>query len=121
MREPAVELPVPLRVAAESGRKADRDRLDDAAERVTRLLALVDARNDAALGLAVRHTDGGDLSPGEDLLRLEPGVVRRNAADLGHPSEDADAEGREQALGEPTDGDPRRGLARAGALEHVAD
>src|SRR5437764_1441434 len=43
-----------------------------------------------------------------------------DAADLGHPAVNPDAEGLEQTLREPADGDARRRLARARALEDVA-
>src|SRR5581483_3081219 len=121
VREPAVELPVPLRVAPEPRRCPDDDRLDDAAERVARLLALVDARDDAALGVGVRHPDRRFLRPHEDVLGREPGVIRRDAADLRDPPHDADAERREERLREAADRDPRGGLARARALEDVPD
>src|SRR5216683_7842497 len=48
--DPAVELAIPLHVAAESDRQARRHDLDDAAERVAGFLALVDRRDYRALG-----------------------------------------------------------------------
>src|SRR5207247_3880145 len=119
-RQAPVELAIPLRVAAEAGREADRDRLHHAPQRVARRLALVDARQHPPRGLRVGHAHGRLLAAREDLLGRERTVLGRDAADLRHPPEDPDAEGGEQALRDPAHRDSRRGLARARALEHVA-
>jgi hypothetical protein len=72
VREAAVELAVPVHVAAEPGRKPGRHDLDDAAERVAALLAVVDRRDDLPLGVRVGDAHLGDLGRREDRVGLEP-------------------------------------------------
>ena len=94
-REPRVEPVGLLGVRAEARRAALGDDLDDAAERV------------AVLAGRVR--------------RLAHAVVAACAADLERPAGDRDADRREQRLGDRAGGDVRRRVARARALERVAD
>ena len=118
--EPPVELPVPAHVAAEPHHHAAGDDLDLAAEGVARLLGLVDPADD--LGLDRRVQDPDLRAIGRIVER--DGEVGRPGSD--HPAEghdmapDLDAELVEQPLGEGARGDPRRGLAGAGALQDVA-
>src|SRR5207248_9200994 len=109
------------RMAAEPGWQAGGDRLADATGRVAGLLALVDPRDDAALGLRIGHAERRRLRALGDLRRRERPVVGGDPADLGDPAVHADTERREQALREAADGDSCCGLARARALQHVAD
>src|SRR5262249_46402837 len=119
MREPPVELAVPLGMAPEPGREPDHERLDDATQRIALGLALVDERDDATLGLRIGHAHRGFLGARGDLLGGETGMPGGEAADLRHVAEHADVEGSEQALGETAHGHPGRRLARARALEDV--
>src|SRR5262249_14792114 len=91
-----------------------------AAQRVTGFLALVDERHDPAFGAGVRDAHRRLLRTRRDLLRVQLAVIGADAADLAHPAVDADTERCEQALRQPAHRHPRRGLARARALEDVA-
>ena len=93
--EPRVEPVGLLGVRAEAGRAALGDDLDDAAERV------------AVLAGRVR--------------RLAHAVVAARAADLERPARDGDADRRQQRLRDRAGRDVRRRVARARALERVAD
>src|SRR5581483_10008585 len=118
--EAAVELAVVVDVAAEPRRQSGRDDLDHAAERVARLLALVDERDDAPLGIKIGEPDLALLRGREDLVVREALVAGADVADLAHPGAHLDAERPEQALRERADRDPHRRLAGARTLEDVA-
>ncbi len=121
LRQETVELAVPLNVRTEPDRTAERHHLEHAAERVTGGFCLVDGLDHGALGarIGAPHLRGlralPDLLPGQ----LEPSDA--DAADLRHVAQDRDPELGEQTPGDAGDRDPRRGLARARALENIAD
>ena len=102
MRQPAVELAIPLGVTAETGRQPDRDRLDHAAERVARLLALVDAAHDAPLGLGVGDPHRRLLRAREDLRRK----LRMIGDDTAIPPKPAREPKARAALRDPPTGAP---------------
>src|SRR5437879_4243646 len=68
VREPAVELAVPLGVAPEPGGQTHDERLDHAAQRIPLGLALVDECDDATFGLRVGHANHRLLGARGDLL-----------------------------------------------------
>ena len=77
--QPAVELPVPVHVAPQARRDAGGHHLEDPAQSVPLLLALVDERDGLLLGFRVRHAHGRVLGQLEYLVvalavhvRLDP-------------------------------------------------
>ena len=117
----AVEAALPARVRAQPGRGAEGDDLEDAAERLVRLALDVDVLDHRAARVAVQAAHGVVVDALEvlDAQRL---VARRrpHRADLHHVRADLDAERAQEGLGQRAAGHARGGLARAGALEHVA-
>src|SRR5690606_21367256 len=120
--EPRVEPAVALRVRAEPGRDAVREHLDDAAERVAGLLAVVDLGDhrggrrgvEAAHGVRVERRDVVGAGHRRVLGHLD-------GADPHDVRDEPDAERLlEELRGRGAEGDARRGLARRGALQHGA-
>ena len=122
LRQAAVELAIPLHVAAQAHRQSRDDDLERAAERVAGLLGLVDGGNhlllDGGIGAAQRRVDGNRADPFDGNCQR---LVDADAADHRHVAQHLDAELRQQLARQRSDGDARRGLARAGTFEHVAD
>ena len=112
---------LPARVRAQAGRGAEGDDLEDAAERLVRLALDVDVLDHRVARVAVQAAHGIVVDALEvlDAQRL---VARRrpHRADLHHVRADLDPERAQEGLGQRAAGHPRGGLARAGALEHVA-
>ena len=71
------------------------------------------------LGVEAAHRRGVDAA--EVLEHQAVGLGRPHGADLRDVGDDLDAERAQERLGDRAAGDARRGLARAGALEDVAD
>ena len=86
--QPGVELAVPLGVAPQADRAAGDDRLDDAAERVARLLGGVDRRDDRRVGLGVERVDRAGVAD----RRVERRAGRGDPAQLADVAEDVDPE-----------------------------
>ena len=122
LREPAIELAVPLHVGAEPRRHAGGDDLERAAERVAGVLRgvdgghhpLLDFRIDAAQWSVV----GQGLCVGE---RHRSRRRQHRVPDRRDVAGDAHAEPAEELSGERAGGHACGRLACAGALEHVAD
>jgi hypothetical protein len=70
------------------------------------------------IGARILTTRPG-TSAAAKIVGIEPGVIGDHVADLGDPAPHRNAERPEQAFRDAPDGDPRRGLARARALEDV--
>ena len=105
----------------EAGRHAVAEHLDDAAERVADLGRGLDLGDHRRLGGGVeaahrRLVDRVEVGRG----RAGGRASARAAAHLDHVAEHLGAELGEQQLGQRAGGDAGRGLAGAGALEHVA-
>ena len=122
LRKAAVELAIPVHVAAEADRQAARDHLEGAAGGVAGVAAAIDLRNHAdfrvEVGAAQRRV-GADVA-----RRFERDAQRRveaDAVDAIHVAHDLDVERSEQLPGDGACRDARRGLARARALEHIAN
>jgi hypothetical protein len=118
--EPAVELAVVMDVTAQSRREPGGDDLDDAAERVSAFLRLVDRRDDLPFRRRVGDADWRSLGPLERRFGGRARMVGRDPTDLRDPSHDPDAERREELLDERPDRDTGRRFARARSLEHVS-
>ena len=117
----AVEPALPARVRAQPGRHAEGDDLEDAAQRLVRLALDVDVLDHRVARLAVQAAHGIVVDALE-VLHAQRRVARRrpDRADLHHVRADLDAERAQEGLGQRAAGHARGGLARAGALEHVA-
>ena len=116
----AVELAVPAHVAAEAHHHAAGHDLDLAAQGVAGLLGLVDPADDLGLDRGIEHAHLGAVGgvvQGDGQLG---GAGGDDAAQGDDVAPDLDPELVEQPLGQRAGGDPRRGLARAGALQDVA-
>ena len=121
LREPAVELAVPLDVAAEADGHAGGDDLEAAAHRVSRRFRRVN-RLDHPLRRLFIHAAKRRVVWQRRGLRERHGRAfgKMDAADREDVAGDADAGGCQQLAGDGAGGDPRRGLARARPLEDVA-
>jgi hypothetical protein len=75
----------------------------------------------APLGVGVGHADLGELGRFEYLRGAALADLRFDAADLGDVAHHTHAEAFEHLARESAGRDARGGLARGGALEHVAD
>ena len=121
LREPAVQLAIPVHVAAEARRHAVRDDLEGAADGVAGLLRFVDH-------LAHGGRDSRIHTPHIIVRGERPGLFEahgerigeRGAANFNHVTRHVDAVARQELAGDGAGGDSRGGLARAGALEYVA-
>ena len=103
------------------GHEAEGAHLELAAERLVLLPQAVDLGHHRLGRLGVQAADGRVVDPLEVLGREVVALGRAHRGDLDHVAEDAHADRGEKALRDRARRDPRRGLARAGALEHVAD
>src|SRR6185436_5776834 len=121
LREPSVELAVPVHVGAQAHRTAKGHHLEHSAQGVALALGGVDGLDHEPLRLRIGAADLAGLRPARDLV---PGLRERpdaHAADLGDVAQDGDAELAEEPPGHAGHRHPRGGLAGAGALQHVAD
>ncbi len=122
VRDAAVELAVPLHVAAEADRESARNHFHDAAESVAGLFAFVDCGDNPVLGGRVGNPHLRILCDAPQVLDTHFGRHSRlGPADADDVAEHGNAERVDKLLGEGADRDARGGLARRGALEHVAD
>ena len=123
LAEASVELAIPLHVRAEARRHAGRDDLERAAERVAGFARRVDRGHHPLLDVARRRSGAAHLREPPALRRRRPSGSSRSidVANRRHMAGDADAEAAQQLARQAAGGDARRRLARAGALEHVAD
>ena len=121
LRQPPVQLLIPVRVRAQPRRNVVRHHLEDAAQGIAGLNGPVNEllhrrpkfivhAADLSVG---RCTSGLNLLPGGGLLET-------HAADGGHVTEDLDAERPQKFLRHRPGGHTRGGLARAGPLQNVA-
>src|SRR5579875_782939 len=117
----AVELAVPLGIAAQARGHADRGDLEDAAERFAGLLGRVDARLHPLGRLGVGAAHRRCLGPAEQLVPLQVVGPRCDIADGDHVAVHADAQLGEERLGYRARRHARGGLAGAGALPHDAE
>ena len=121
LREAAVELLVPGDVGAEARDEAERAHLEVAAEALVLLAKPVDLLDHRRRGVGVEAANGrlvDGLEVGE--LQVALGSAERDRGDLEDVAADLDSERAQELLGEGAGGDPRRGLAGAGALEDIA-
>ena len=121
--EPAVELAVPLHVAAEPGRHAAGDDLEAAAHRVARLARRDRSRRSSAA--RPRDRRSAAASRRESLARPRTSPPADRASDA-EPIDTtwltiSASTSRKQLARDRADGHARGRLARARALEHVAD
>src|SRR5439155_23432689 len=122
LREPAVEPPIPLHVRAEPHGGSEGDDLEHAAERVALLAGRVDRGDHRRLGDRIGAPDLGGLGAPRKLLPREVEVRGdADAADLGDVAQEGDTELVEQSLCHTRHRHARGRLARARALEDVAD
>ena len=121
LRQPAIELPVPLHVGAEPRRQTRGDDFEGAAERVSGLFGGVDGRNHALLQFGVGAAQGIIGQPEGLVERDDAAVGKGDTADGGDVARDTNTEASEQQAGQRASGDAGRGLSGAGALEDVAD
>ena len=97
LREPAVELAVPLHVAAETDGQAGDDDLERSAERVAGGLGLVDSRDHALLDVAVGAAERRVVGNRADALDWNgQRLVHADSADHRDVAHHLDAEVREQ-------------------------
>src|SRR4029079_19560011 len=121
LREAAVELPIPLDVTAEAHRDARGDDLEGAAERIAGLAGAIDLRDHLALELDVDAAQRGIVRQPAGASEIDrAGIGQRDAAEGKDRAGDAEAGGREQLAWDGASRDAGRGLARAGALQDVA-
>ena len=120
LREPAVDAAVPVHVRPEPWRDAVPEHLEHPAERVSGLRRVLDRRDHPGFGLGVEAAHRR-LVDGVEIGGLGPPIRRcAHRAEGDHVAQDLHAEPRQQLLRERAGRDARRGLARAGSLEHVA-
>ena len=121
-REPAVELAVPLDVAAEADGQAASDHLEASAHRVARVPCAIDLGHHLDLDLGVHAAKRRIGADGAHILvRDRERIGERRRSDRDHVAHDVDAELLEQLPRDGADGDPCGRLAGARALEHVAN
>src|SRR5918995_2005908 len=115
-----VELAVPRDVGAQARAQSERADLELAAQALVLLSQAVDLRDHRARGPLVQAAHGRLVHLGEvfgpEFVALGRGYGRNPR----YVAVDAHPEGRQEPLGERARGNPRGGLARAGALQHVA-
>ena len=70
---------------------------------------------------ASRQRTGEASTSAKSPSARSPRIGRLDRPDLGHVRDDGHAQRAQERLGQRAAGDPRGGLARRGALEHVAD
>ena len=121
LRQPPVQALLPGHVRADAGHQPEGDRLVDAAQRLVGLPRGVDLRHHRLGGLWVQAAHGRLVDPvevGHDQV-VCCGCLHR--ADLQHVRAHLHSQRAQVDLGQRPGAHPRRGLARAGALEHVAN
>ena len=119
--DPAVEPLLPRDVRAEAGDEPERAQLEGPAERLVALAQDVDLLDHRRRDLRIQAADRRGVHVGEVGERQGVALRRAHRADLRHVGDDLDAHGAQERLGERAARDARGGLARARALEHVAD
>ena len=118
--ECGLEAAIAVNIRAHAGRIAEGEHFDDAAERVAGRLRRVHGGAHARARRRVGAAQRVGLDP-RDVLeaqRRRRGALSAHRDDVAHH---AAADGREQELRDGSAGDSRRGLARAGAFDDVAD
>src|SRR5262249_13292775 len=121
LRKAAVEPPVPLHIRAETDGTAERDDLEDTAERVAFALGVVDSGDHRGLGGGVGAADFRALGAPRQLVAGDGKVAGAGASDLGHVTQRRDAEFGEEPFRHTRDRDAGGRFARARALEHIPD
>src|SRR6266850_1585313 len=119
LRESAIELQVPGSVRSETGDNATRHYFKDAAEGVALTFLSIDQLDHALLNLAVRTMQRSIFRNGSDLIESKFQWLFGNSTKLNHVAANLDAKVCEQLFGQSAAGDPRRGLTRRSALQHV--
>jgi len=121
LRQPAVQLAVPLRVAAQpEGQPVDAD-LDNAAERVAFLADLIDQRHDRRVGFRVQAVNRAGIANSPQLVDRAFARLGPDSAELQDVSKRYDSERREKLLGQRTGCDANRCLPGAGPFQDAAD
>src|SRR6185295_12225565 len=118
-REGAVELVLPAGVGAHPGRRVEDPHLEDAPQGVAGQLDLVDLRLEPLVEVLVERVEHRLLAHADELVGRVDARRARDAADLDDVAQDADAEVREEGVGERAGGHSSRGLPGAGALGDV--
>ena len=121
--EPAIELAIPLHVAAEADRHVAGDHFKRSAEGVAGFLGRIDRRHHLLSRAPCRRTAAALPARGRGPRR----TTRRCRAGTTTPPMPvmwlvmSQPIAQQQLAGDRAGGDARRGFARAGALEHVAN
>ena len=119
--DPAVHPLLPRHVGAEPGREPEGAQLEDAAERLVALAQHVDLLAPSRGSPPASRQRTGDASTSAKSASARSCAVgRADGADLRDVRDHLGAHGAQERLRERTARDPRRGLPRARALEHVA-
>ncbi len=121
LRDPAVELAIPLRMRAEADRQAVDPHLDHAAEGVALLADAVDELRHLRITFGMERIDGACIAEAAKLRQRARPVAEHDTPELRHPAGDLDAEGGEQLAGQRASRDSCRRLAGARPLEDRAD
>ena len=121
LADAAVELLVPLHVRAQARGHPARGGDDGAAEGLAGLAGAVDLRDHRGPVLAVDGAQRRLVVDRAELVERRRSLGIAGAADGDDTGADVDAERAQQLLRDGPRGDPRRGLARGGALEDVAE
>src|SRR5204863_9240485 len=117
----AVELAIPVDVAAEARGNAVRDDLEAAAHRVAGVAGAIDLRDHLLLDPAIDAVERGIRRDGPDVgERARKRTRDDRGTDAGHVAGDVHADLAQQLARDGPDRHARGGLTRARALEDVA-
>src|SRR4030095_489188 len=100
LRQPAIELTVPLRMTTESGRQSQHYHFKNTSKSIAFLLARFDQGDHFFLGGTVRRAHGRLRRAGINSLVAKTGHTRFHAADGANVAHHANAEGNKKLLGE---------------------